>query len=77
MDILWDPEIAICTECGNRRVVRRYTSDNLHRIFCYTCWHKMQKDMELDDSEWTERSCIVMECEQQHKNGTTQDYSFH
>jgi hypothetical protein len=74
MGILWDPEIAVCTECGARHVVRRYTSDGFHRIFCYRCWHKMQNDMELDDSEWIERSCIVMESEQRH--GTTQEYQY-
>lgn len=75
MDILWDPEIAKCTECGRQHVVRRYTSDGSHRIFCYQCWHRMQKDMKLDSSEWIEHNCIIMEYEQQH--GTAQECQSH
>jgi hypothetical protein len=78
MNILWDPEIATCSGCGSINVTRRYTSDGIHKILCYACWHMLKK-FALSDVEWVEGSCMIIEYEkyEKYENGKTQNAVLH
>ena len=53
--ILWSPEGGICSICHKYHSnVRRFTSDGIHRIFCYPCWKIVESGINLLRCEWTD-----------------------
>ena len=75
MDILWDPERGKCTECGQEAgMVRRYTTDQKHYVFCHNCWNTMV-ELPLGIVEWLEDDQIVIEYEESSRHGATQRIS--
>lgn len=81
MDILWQPESGKCSHCGRKsKMVRRFTYDRRHVIFCFSCWKKAQHgkhEFLVNRDEWKDDIAMAFECEINESHGTTQNNIWH
>ncbi len=60
MDVLWQPERGDCTECGDKNcLVRKYSSMNRVRSFCFPCWDLNQDPYVMSSQEWEDDECVT------------------
>lgn len=59
MDILWEPEIGHCTECGHHGRIRHFSSEGAVRRFCFPCWNREQEPFVVSSREWVQPERIV------------------
>ena len=52
MQILWRPEIEICTQCHHEGDVRMFTSDNIKTYFCKNCWNDFILECDIKSGSW-------------------------
>jgi len=66
MEILWEPEIGACTECGDGEcLVRRFSARGTVRSFCFPCWDAAQCPQVMSSRDWKddERVSFIIESE--------------
>lgn len=65
MEILWQPEPGKCHHCGRKfKLVRRFTTERHHVIFCYSCWQKAQEgkqELFVNRKEWKDDTAMKFE----------------
>jgi hypothetical protein len=60
MYILWSPEHGQCSVCGQiSRLVRRYTTQYWHRIFCQACWNANTDNYHVITFDWNNDENII------------------
>lgn len=59
-DILWEPEIGTCGQCGDRGCrVRQYSSEGRVRKFCFKCWDTHQEPRVMSSMDWEDDDRIL------------------
>lgn len=62
MDILWEPEVGTCTECGEKACgVRKYSSRGRVRTFCFPCWATNQEPYVMSSLDWRDEERVIFE----------------
>jgi hypothetical protein len=60
--ILWSPEKGECSCCGSRNsCIRRFTSENIHFMYCVVCWNHVQDDVEFSSGDWSSSEAVIFE----------------